>query len=84
QALNRQYPPTSQEQTLLDRISEQSAVTIDLSQQVIDARDADDYERAQTIMLQQAGPAYSEWLSRVNQFIDLQEQINNVTTNDAR
>ncbi|WP_404472894.1 methyl-accepting chemotaxis protein [Vreelandella venusta] len=84
QALNRQYPPTSQEQTLLDRISEQSAVTIDLSQQVIDARDIDDYERAQTIMLQQAGPAYSEWLSRVNQFIDLQEQINNVTTNDAR
>ena len=84
QALNQQYPPTSQEQTLLDRIREQSAATMNLSQQVIDARDVDEYERAQTIMLQQAGPAYSEWLSRVNQFIDLQEQINNVTTNDAR
>ena len=82
--LNQQHAPTGQEQALLDNISEQATATMALSQQVIDARNADQYEQAQSLMLEQAGPAYGEWLSRVNQFIDLQEQINATTTEDAR
>lgn len=84
QTLNQQYAPSDQERQILSRIDEQFATTVNLSQQVIAARDIDEYNRAQTLMLDQAGPAYSEWLNRINQFIDLQEQINNATTDDAR
>ncbi|ATH76645.1 methyl-accepting chemotaxis protein [Vreelandella venusta] len=82
--LNQQYPATSQEQALLSSINDQATATMALSEQVIDARNADQYEQAQALMLEQAGPSYREWLSRINQFIDLQEQINNATTEDAR
>ncbi|XQU08236.1 methyl-accepting chemotaxis protein [Halomonas sp. LY9] len=84
QSLNQQHPASEQERQILSSIDDQFATTLNLSQQVVAARDIDEYARAQTIMLEQAGPAYSEWLSRINQFIDLQEQINDATTADAR
>lgn len=82
--VTNEHAGSTQEQNLLSRISEQATVTRALSDQVVNARQAGNYERAQQLMLEQAGPAYTEWLSRINQFIDLQEQINNTTTADAR
>ncbi|UXZ53580.1 methyl-accepting chemotaxis protein [Halomonas sp. 7T] len=82
--VTNEHAGSTQEQNLLSRISEQATVTHALSDQVVNARQAGNYERAQQLMLEQAGPAYTEWLSRINQFIDLQEQINNTTTADAR
>lgn len=80
----RQHSTTPQEQGLLNRIESQAETARSFTQQVIDARDTGDDERAQSLMLEQAGPAYGEWLNRINQFIDLQGQINNVSTAQAR
>ena len=82
--VNSEYAGSEQEQNILNSINEQSIITRGATEQVIDAHQAGDYERAQTLLLEQAGPAYTEWLSRINQFIDLQEQINNATTAEAR
>ncbi|MFB9866065.1 methyl-accepting chemotaxis protein [Vreelandella sulfidaeris] len=79
-----EHAGTPQEQSILTSINEQALVTEALTEQVIDARHADDYARAQALMLEQAGPAYTQWLNRINQFINLQQEINNATTASAR
>ena len=84
QGVIHQYSTTPQEQNLLNHIASQAEMVRALTQQVVDARDTGDYELAQTLMLEQAGPAYREWLNRINQFIDLQGQINDVSTAQAR
>ncbi|MBZ5489220.1 MCP four helix bundle domain-containing protein [Halomonas aquamarina] len=84
QAVIDEYSTTSQEQGLRDRIESQAVITRDLTQQVIEARDTAPIALAQTLMLDQAGPAYSEWLNRINQFIDLQGEINAASTEEAR
>ncbi|RUR32996.1 methyl-accepting chemotaxis protein [Vreelandella nanhaiensis] len=84
QGVIQQYSTTPQEQNLLNHIASQAEMVRALTLQVFDARDTGDYELAQTLMLEQAGPAYREWLNRINQFIDLQGQINNVSTAQAR
>lgn len=75
---------TPQEQSILSSISTQADIVEALTQQVLDARTSDTLTRAQAITLEQAGPAYAEWLNRINQFINLQEQINNASTAAAR
>ena len=75
---------TPQEQSILSTINNQSETTQALTQQVLDANTANALSRAQTLTLEQAGPAYAEWLNRINQFINLQEQINNASTAAAR
>lgn len=75
---------TSQEQSILSSIGQQASATQSLTQQVADANNAGTLERAQALTLEQAGPAYAEWLNRINQFIDLQEEINNASTVAAR
>ncbi|RUR25679.1 methyl-accepting chemotaxis protein [Vreelandella andesensis] len=75
---------TPQEQSILSTINTQSATTQALTQQVLDAKTDNALSRAQTLTLEQAGPAYAEWLNRINQFINLQEQINNASTAAAR
>lgn len=79
-----EHTGSAQEQSLLSSINDQKTATHALADQVISARQAGEYDNAQRLMLEQAGPAYTEWLNRINQFIDLQEQINNVTTAEAR
>jgi methyl-accepting chemotaxis protein len=79
-----EYAGTAQEQTIMSSINDQALLTRELTEQVIAARQADEYANAQTLLLEQAGPAYTEWLNRVNQFIDLQQALNNATTATAR
>lgn len=82
--VNREHPSSEQEQNILSRITEQAAATRAATDSVLAAQQAGDQARAQTLLIEQAGPAYTEWLNRINQFIDLQEQLNNTTTAAAR
>ncbi|MGP9767967.1 methyl-accepting chemotaxis protein [Halomonas sp. AOP13-D3-9] len=79
-----EYPSGQEEQTILASIDAQAATTLELTQQVIAARQADQFADAETLLLEQAGPAYAEWLNRINQFISLQQQLNDATTATAR
>lgn len=82
--VNQTSTASADEQRMLANIGEQADATKRLTAQVLAARETGNNQQAQAILLEQAGPAYTEWLNRINQFIDLQEQINNVTTADAR
>ena len=82
--VTNQYPSGQEELSILASINAQGAKTLELTQQVIAARQADQFADAETLLLEQAGPAYAEWLNRINQFIDLQQQLNDATTATAR
>ncbi|MGO3058090.1 MULTISPECIES: methyl-accepting chemotaxis protein [Halomonas] len=84
QQVIHQYSTTPEQVSLLDTIERQAVITRSLTQQVIDAHDAGADEAERTLMLDQAGPAYSEWLNRINQFIDMQTRLNDVSTSEAR
>lgn len=73
-----------EEQRLIERIEEQAQATRALTEQVLSAHEQGNFDTAEQLLLEQAGPAYAEWLNRINQFIDLQEQLNNATTAAAR
>ncbi|MCW4150626.1 methyl-accepting chemotaxis protein [Halomonas sp. 18H] len=74
----------SEEQNILSRIEEQAESTRALTDEVLDAHAQGNYQAAEQLLLAEAGPAYAEWLNRINQFIDYQEQLNNATTASAR
>lgn len=82
--VTQKHSSGQEEQQLLDRIDEQAATTQDLTQQIDSALQANQYEDARALLREQVSPAYAEWLNRINQFIDLQEQLNDVTTAAAR
>ncbi|MAP34387.1 MAG: methyl-accepting chemotaxis protein [Halomonas sp.] len=82
--INQNTTASAEEQRLLSLIAEQATTATNLTEQVLTAREASSNVQAQALLLEQAGPAYTEWLNRINQFIDLQEQINNAITADAR
>ncbi len=84
QQVASEHAGSAQELNLINSINEQALVTRELTEQVIAARQADELTNAQALLLEQAGPAYAEWLSRINQFIDLQQALNNTTTATAR
>ncbi|HDZ49426.1 hypothetical protein LCGC14_0265890 [marine sediment metagenome] len=84
QQVTNEHASTAQEQAIINSINEQGVITQGLTEQVIAARHADEYDTAQRLLLEQAGPAYTEWLNRINQFIDLQQELNNATTASAR
>ncbi|WP_447926982.1 methyl-accepting chemotaxis protein [Vreelandella sp. EE27] len=77
-------PGPVQEASIIERIEAQQALTLGLTEAVIEARLAGDFAAAQTLLIEQAGPAYAQWLSQINEFIDLQGQLNDVTTDHAR
>ena len=67
---------SSTDKRLLAAIKDIQARTRPLMAQVIELRSANDLEKAQKILLDQARPAFVEWLARINDFIDHQESIN--------
>jgi len=64
------------EREILASIKETEARTLPIIKQVVAHRQAGRADEAQTLMLDQARPAFIEWLARINQFIDLQESLN--------
>ncbi|MBB3898446.1 methyl-accepting chemotaxis protein [Roseococcus suduntuyensis] len=51
---------------------------------VIAARAAGEAAQAHSLLMEQARPAFVEWLARINQFIDLQEEKNRVVARETR
>lgn len=75
---------TAEERRILASIKEIEARTLPYVQQVISAYNAGDSDRAKRVLLRDARPAFTEWLRRINQFIDLQEANNQQLTADTR
>jgi len=72
------------ERTELQAIKAIEARVMPLARQIIAARRGGDIEGARQLMLQQARPAFVEWLAAINQFIDLQEQMSQAESARAR
>ncbi|MDO9502401.1 methyl-accepting chemotaxis protein [Falsiroseomonas sp.] len=75
---------TAAEQRILASIKQTEARTMPLVAQVVAAQQAGEAARAHSLLLEQARPAFIEWLARINQFIDLQEEKNQLIARQAR
>lgn len=78
-----QAPDTPTEIEILSRIKAVEARTIPIYQNVIAAVAAGDSERAQAILMQDARPAFIDWLGVINEFIDYQENLNQGVGSDV-
>jgi methyl-accepting chemotaxis protein len=69
---------------ILASIKETEAKTMPLIAKVIELQRAGDAEQAKTVLMTQAKPLFTEWLGRINQFIDLEEAKNHALGRDVR
>jgi methyl-accepting chemotaxis protein len=74
----------AEERADLAAIKAIEARAMPLVQRVIAARTSGDTDGARQIMLQQGKPAFVEWLASINKFIDLQEQMTQTESANAR
>ncbi|MCJ2080732.1 methyl-accepting chemotaxis protein [Methylobacterium sp. J-090] len=72
------------ERAILEGIKQTEARTLPLMKRVIDDQQSGQIERARTALMQEARPAFVEWLGRINQFIDLQEARNQTIGREVR
>nr|WP_264047369.1 methyl-accepting chemotaxis protein [Methylobacterium sp. FF17] len=78
-------PETSaDERAILADIKQTETRTLPLMKTVIDSQQAGDVGKARATLMQDARPAFVEWLARINRFIDLQEARNQATGADLR
>ena len=78
-------PHTSaEEKAILASIKETESKTLPVIRQVIAVARSGDTARAQALLTAEARPLFVEWLARINQFIDLQENRNKAQTAEAR
>ena len=73
-----------EERAALAAIKEEESKTQPLIARVSELRLAGDLDGARTLLAQQAGPAFVAWLASVNRVIDLEEQLNKVSAEEAR
>lgn len=73
---------TQQERDILQRIDSIQSRTLPIIEQIITAKRAGD-DVAQRV-LADARPAFIDWLNTINEFIDFQEEQNQVATPEAR
>lgn len=71
--LTRQLGATEQATRLLNSIKASETTTLKLTAELIALRQADEGQAARAFLLAQVSPAYSEWLNRINAYIDYQE-----------
>ncbi|MCD0246449.1 MCP four helix bundle domain-containing protein [Xanthomonas melonis] len=71
------------EKAILERIKSIEQRTMPLIAQVRASREAEDTSNAEQQLLQQARPAFIDWLASINAFIDLQEAKNRAAAKDA-
>ncbi|MGC5833717.1 methyl-accepting chemotaxis protein [Ralstonia pseudosolanacearum] len=74
----------SEERAALAKIKEVEARAQPLTAKVIELRMADQREEAGKLLLEQARPAYVEWLASINRLIDLEETKNKTESANAR
>ena len=75
---------TSDEKAVLTEIKAVEARTLPIIQRVIVAKQAGNVAEAQTVLLQEARPAFVEWLAQINKLIDIEEAKNQQATPSAR
>ena len=75
---------TAEERRILAGIKETEARTLPMIERVSDLRQIGAVDQATEMMLNDARSAFTEWLARINQFIDLQEEMNRVESASAR
>ncbi|MEA9588048.1 methyl-accepting chemotaxis protein [Xanthomonas sp. WHRI 10064A] len=73
----------AREKTILQQIKSIEQRTLPLIAQVRAFRDASDRSHAEQRLLQEARPAFIDWLASINAFIDLQEQKNRQAAKQA-
>ncbi|MDQ2141172.1 methyl-accepting chemotaxis protein [Alcaligenaceae bacterium B3P038] len=84
-SITAQFPATAtDEREILASIKQIEARTLPIIKQVVAQRQAGRADEAQALMLDEARPAFIEWLARINQFIDLQESLNQREGADTR
>ncbi|GGC65945.1 methyl-accepting chemotaxis protein [Marinobacter halophilus] len=69
----RDQGATDQERRLLGAIEAIEQRTLALTAELLELRRANNPEQSRQFLLEQVSPAYSEWLGRVNAFINYQE-----------
>jgi methyl-accepting chemotaxis protein len=74
----------AEETRILASIKAIEAQTKPLADRVVALRRMGDVAGAQRLLLDEARPAFSTWLARINEFIDLQEAKNNALGSTAR
>lgn len=67
--------PSNEEQRLLGAIQQTEARTLPLTDEVIRLQERGQQAAARELLLEQVSPAYSEWLQRINAYIDYQESF---------
>jgi len=75
---------TADERNALAAIREIQATTMPLIEEVLERRQAGDITGAKQLLLDEAAPAFRTWLSDINAFITLQEELNAAETGFAR
>jgi methyl-accepting chemotaxis protein len=75
---------SAEERAILSDIKQTEAKTLPLMKAVIDSQQAGDVGKARATLMQDARPAFVEWLARINRFIDLQEARNQATGAEVR
>ncbi|SDO01853.1 methyl-accepting chemotaxis protein [Ensifer sp. YR511] len=75
---------TPQEREILDEIAVIQAKTNPLVAEIISLQEQGASERASTILLEQARPAFVSWLGAINKFIDYQEALNKEIGTEVR
>ena len=75
---------TPQEREWLGKIKQSEARATPLARKIIEARRAGDLEAARKMMLDQAKPAFADWLSSINGFIDQEEKQTEAESELAR
>lgn len=66
----------AEEHALVARIQAVEAMTLPLVEEVRGLRRAGELEQARSLLLDEAKPAFEDWLASINAFIDLQEARN--------
>jgi len=75
---------TAEEKRIYAKINKIELQTIPLIEQVIKAKQVGDLNAANEVLLNQAKPAFVQWLGVINEFIDYQESANQQATKDVR
>ena len=75
---------SAEERAALEQIKAVEARALPLTAKVIALRTADQREEATSLLLEQARPAYVEWLASINRLIDLEEAKNKAESANAR
>ena len=75
---------SAEEKQILESIKETEARTLPMIRKVVDLRQAGNSDQAKQTMLVDAGPAFVEWLGRINKLIDYEENLNRVESAKAR